>query len=538
MKELNKMFIAGLLITLIVSGCIKKENAETGQLKKRPNIIFIMTDDHGYQAISAYGSKLIETPNIDRLAKEGMLFREAFVTNSLCAPSRAVILTGKFSHLNGLRDNRQKFDSAQQTFPKLLQDAGYETAMFGKWHLKTQPTGFDDWEVLPGQGDNYNPDFITPEGRVTEKGYVTGIITDLAIKWLAKRDTTKPFLLMYQHKAPHREWMPGPDHLKDTKQTHYPLPATFFDDYKGRKAARDAEMRISVNMGLSNDDKIRPEVLDKLGLKDKEFMDWYINAYRHNYNQMTDQEKENWDAVYGPINEQFAENLPEGDSLTRWKYQRFMEDYLATIESVDENIGRLLNYLDDHGLAKNTIVVYTSDQGFFLGEHGWFDKRFMYEHSFRTPLIIRWPDKIQSGSVNNDLVQNLDFAETFLDAAGVPVPEDMQGMSMLPLFSGNHSDWRDALYYHYYEYPAIHMVKRHYGIRTQHYKLIHFYYDIDQWELYDLHKDPEEMNNVIDNPNYGKIKDDLMLRLKKIRAKYGDSDSLTMAILNEDLKSN
>ncbi len=535
MKKLNKLFMFLILGMIALSACESKKS-EQSEVRSRPNIIFIMSDDHAYQAISAYGSNLIKTPNIDRLASQGMRFDQAFVTNSLCAPSRAVILTGKFSHLNGLRDNRQQFDSTQQTFPKILQAAGYQTAMFGKWHLKTQPTGFDDWEVLPGQGDYYNPDFLTPNGKITKQGYVTDIITNLALNWLAKIDTTKPFLLMYQHKAPHREWMPAQNHLTDTKQSPIPEPATLFDDYSGRgKAAHEAEMRISQNMGLSNDTKIRPEVLEKMGLKDKEFMKWYVTAYEHNYNQMNDEEKKNWDTAYGPINDQFEKDPPTGDSLTRWKYQRFMQDYLATIESVDDNVGRLLDYLDKTGLAKNTIVVYTSDQGFYLGEHGWFDKRFMYEESFRTPLLVRWPGKIQPGSVNNDLVQNLDFAETFLDAAGATIPVDMQGQSIVPLFSGNDNNWRDALYYHYYEYPGIHAVKRHYGIRTKQYKLIHFYYDIDEWELYDLKKDPHEMKNVIDDAEYSQVKDELMQKLTGLRVKYQDSDSLTQAILHEDL---
>ena len=504
--------------------------------RERPNIIFIMADDHAYQAISAYGSNRIQTPNIDRLAQEGMRFDRAFVTNSICAPSRAVILTGKHSHLNGVRDNGNVFDGAQQTFPKLLQKAGYQTAIIGKWHLKSEPTGFDFWKVLPGQGDYYQPDFRTPQGIVQEKGYVTDIITDEAIGWMDKtRDKSRPFLLVYQHKAPHREWWPSQDHLRDFKDKPVPEPANLFDDYQGRgTAARDAEMRISIHMGLTNDSKIKPELARKLGFED--FIPWYSNAYTMQYDKLTESQRRNWEAVYGPINADFEKNTPSGDDLTRWKYQRYMQDYLASIRSVDDNIGRLLDYLDKSGLAENTLIIYTSDQGFYMGEHGWFDKRFMYEESFRTPLLVRWPGKVQPGSVNKQLVQNLDFAETMLDAAGAPIPEDMQGRSLLPLLTGQEVAWRDAIYYHYYEYPGIHAVKRHYGVRTERYKLIHFYYDVDEWELYDLEQDPHEMRNVAAQPEYRAVKEELIGKLSALQVQYGDSDELAEEILEKDLK--
>jgi len=500
-----------------------------------PNIIFIMSDDHAFQAISAYDDHLIKTPNIDRLAEEGMRFDRAYVTNSICSPSRAVILTGQHSHINGVRDNIAVFDSTRQTFPKLLQEAGYETGIVGKWHLKSQPTGFNCWKVLPDQGDYYQPDFRTADGVVTEQGYATDIITDLAIDFLeSKLGSQTPFLLMCLHKAPHREWMPAQKYLDEFMNQPIPLPQSLFDDYENRgTAAREAEMRIKEHMGLSNDNKIKPENLEKLGVT--EFMDWYTWAYNKNYMRMTDEEKQNWEKIYGPINDEFMNNKHQGDSLTLWKYRRYMEDYLACIKSVDDNVGRLLDYLDETGLAENTIVVYTSDQGFYLGEHGWFDKRFMYEESYRTPLLVRWPGKIKPGSVNKNLVQNLDFAETFLDAAGVDIPLDMQGESLLPLFAGKNDGWRDALYYHYYEYPGIHAVKRHYGISTNRYKLIHFYYDIDEWELYDLEKDPQEMKNVVDEPEYLEVKEKLMNRLAELRKEYGDSNELTQKILQEDL---
>ena len=521
-------FVVGLLFVILsISSCSKPDAP--------PNILFIMSDDHAYQAISAYDDQLIQTPNIDRLAHEGMRFNRAYVTNSICSPSRAVILTGKHSHINGVRDNYNVFDNSQQTFPKLLQKAGYETAIIGKWHLKSEPTGFDFWRVLPGQGDYYQPGFKAPDGIVKEQGYVTDIITNLAINWLEwiwERD--HPFMLMYQHKAPHREWMPPMEYLDEFMKKPIPVPGSLFDDYSGRgTAAHNAEMRISDHMGYSNDTKIRPELLEKMGIN--EFSEWYKWAYWKNYQLLTSVQKQKWDAVYGPINEHFFTNTPKGDSLTLWKYKRYMEDYLACIKSVDDNVGRMLNYLDNSGLAENTIVVYTSDQGFYLGEHGWFDKRLMYEESFRTPLLVRWPERIKPGSVNNALVQNLDFAGTFLAAAGVEIPDDMQGESLLPLFDGDNEGWRDAIYYHYYEYPGEHAAKRHYGVRTDRYKLIHFYYDVDEWELYDLEVDPEEMKNVYDNPDYQSVKNDLHKRLSELRLQYADSDNLTAKILKEDL---
>lgn len=493
-----------------------------------PNIIFIMADDHAYQAISAYGSDLIETPNIDRLANEGMRFDRAFVTNSICSPSRAVILTGKFSHLNSVKDNVDVFDSTQVTFPKILQANDYETAIVGKWHLKSEPTGFDYWKILPDQGHYFHPEFRTSVGIEKEQGYVTDIITDLAIGFIDSiRTKDKPFMLMYHHKAPHRQWWPAMEHVGEFMEDDIPEPPTLFDNYQNRgAAAREAEMRISEHMGLSLDNKIRPEVIDEMGRV--EFMAWYKSSYQARYNRLTEEEKEEWDKVYGPINEHFWSEAPEGKELTKWKYRRYMEDYLGTIRSVDDNIGRLLDYLEEQGLSENTIVIYTSDQGFYLGEHGWFDKRFMYEESFRTPLIIKWPGVVDSGSVNTDLVQNLDIAPTLLSAAGITAPKEMQGLDMIPLLKNPEHNWRDAIYYHYFEYPGIHMVKRHYGIRTNRYKLIHFYYDIDEWELYDLEKDPQEMNNVYNKPEYSNIRDELHVKLKELRKKYLDSDSLSI----------
>ncbi|WP_438972631.1 sulfatase family protein [Polaribacter sp.] len=502
---------------------------------QKTNFLFITTDDHAYQAISAYDSKLIHTPNIDRIAKEGMLFKKAFVTNSICSPSRAVALTGKFSHLNSVRDNLDVFDTLQVTFPKLLQENGYETAIYGKWHLKSKPKGFDFWEVLPDQGHYYNPTFLSSSGAFKTKGYVTDIITEKTLGYLdSLRNKEKPFMLMYNHKAPHRQWWPSLKDLEEFKHRKIPVPETLFDEYKTKsKASFDAEMRISDHMALSADNKIDPKILEKLNYK--EFLDWYVSSYAERFNRLNTIDQEKWMNVYGSINKQFEQLHPKGKALTLWKYQRYLEDYLGVIKSVDRNIGRILDYLDEHDLAKNTMVIYTSDQGFFLGEHGWFDKRFMYEESFRTPLLIRYPEKITPKSINSDLVQNIDFAPTIIDLAGVTIPKEMQGKSLLPLFYKNNENWRDALYYHYYEFPGIHMVKRHYGIRTKRYKLIRFYYDIEAWELYDLEKDPQELNNLYGNSAYKEVQSKLHKKLEQLRINYKDSDSLNQEFIKNDL---
>lgn len=522
------------IFTLLAACCMA--SLVSAQPTARPNIIFIMNDDHAYQAISAYGSKLVETPNIDRLAEEGMRFDRAYVTNSICSPSRAVVLTGKFSHLNSVKDNIDVFDSSQVTLPKILQENGYQTAIVGKWHLKSAPTGFDYWKVLIDQGYYYHPEFRTPDGIVKEYGYATDVVTDLAIEYLDSiRDRDEPFMLMYQHKAPHREWWPPIDSLTTLIKQRYPEPPTLFDNYEGRgAAAREAEMRIGDHMGLTADNKLHPDTVRKHGYV--KFLEWYDEVYFDNYNRLTEDEKQVWDEVFEPVNREFDNNPRSGHNLTSWKYQRYMQDYLACIESVDQNLGRLLEYLDSSGLSENTVIIYTSDQGFYLGEHGWFDKRFIYEESFRTPLIVKWPNAIIEGSINSNLVQNIDFAPTILDVAGVAVPGDMQGLSIVPLLKHDIVNWRDALYYHYYEFPSIHMVKRHYGIRTNRYKLIHFYYDVDEWELYDLRADPFEMQNVYNDPEYNSIKEDLHNRLEELRKQYGDSDELARQMLDADLE--
>jgi len=482
-----------------------------------------MSDDHAYQAISAYSDKLIQTPNIDRIAKEGMLFTNASVTNSICAPSRAVILTGKHSHLNGKIDNRMPFDTTNVTFPQLLQKSGYQTAMFGKLHFGNNPKGFDEFKILPGQGDYYNPKFLTANGDTTITGYVTDVITDLTLDWMEnRRDTVKPFLLMYLHKAPHRTWMPAERHYKEFTKNTYPLPETLFDNYETRgEASKTAEMGIFKHMLLQYDLKIPKSVLDNLGIGER------LGA--GGVNKLNEEQKATWDATYNPISEDFATQYPSmNDSvLTVWKYQRYMQDYLGTIAGVDENVGRLLDYLDTENLSENTIVVYTSDQGFYLGEHGWFDKRFMYDESFKTPLLIRWPNEIKAGITEDEMVQNLDFAQTFLDIAQTDIPSEMQGESLVPLLKGEKEKWtRDAVYYHYYEYPAEHAVKRHYGIATKDFKLIHFYFNVDEWELYDRNEDPNETNNVFNNPEYTDVIKELKEKLEELKVKYKDSDSL------------
>ncbi len=496
---------------------------------ERPNIVFIMSDDHAYQAISAYDTRLMQTPNIDRIAKEGMLFTNACVTNSICAPSRAVILTGKHSHLNGKIDNYFPFDTSNITFPQILQANGYQTAMFGKLHFGNNPKGFDEFKILPGQGDYYNPDFITKkEGKINVVGYVTDIITDMTLEWLKNdRKKDKPFFLAYLHKAPHREWLPAERHYKEFINRQFAEPATLMDDYSGRgRAAKEQEMNLLKHMNWAGDSKIKPEVMDSLGIRESHPYD--KGNYNSTINRMNDGQRKSWDAVYDKMNAQFIQDYPsmsEQDKM-RWRYQRYMQDYLGCIAAVDDGVGKVLDFLKENGLEKNTIVIYTSDQGFYLGEHGWFDKRFIYDQSFKTPLLVKWPTVIKPGSKNTKMVQNLDFAQTILEAAGLKAPIDMQGESLISLFKGKGENFRDAAYYHYYEYPSVHMVKRHYGIVTEKFKLIHFYHDIDEWELYDREKDKEEMKNVYHDPAYESIKKDLHDKLAALRIKYKDSEEL------------
>ena len=523
-----KLMLLVFLITAVLACDTTKKEAESKEIK-RPNILFIMSDDHAYQAVSAYSDKLINTPNIDRIANEGMLFTNACVTNSICAPSRAVILTGKHSHLNGKVDNMFPFDTTNVTFPQLLQDNGYQTAMFGKLHFGNNPKGFDQFKILPGQGVYYNPDFITKDsGRVNIEGYTSDLITDMTLDWLKEeRNEDDPFLLMYLHKAPHREWLPAKRHYTEFMKKTFPEPETLFDDYEGRgSAAKESEMNLLAHMNWAGDSKIPPEVMDELGIP--ETANWDKGAFKREVARQTPSQRADWDKIYDPMIEDFKKNYPtmnKKDQM-KWRYQRYMQDYLGTVAGVDDGVGKVLDYLEETGLDENTIVVYTSDQGFYLGEHGWFDKRFIYNESFKTPLMVRWPGVIAPGSKNTQMVQNLDFAQTFLDAAGVEVPSDMQGESLVPLLKGESNDFRDAAYYHYYEYPSVHMVKRHYAIVTEDYKLAHFYYDVDEWELYDRKKDTHEMTNVYDDPEYAEVIDRLHQELAMLRIKYEDSEEL------------
>jgi arylsulfatase A-like enzyme len=471
----------------------------------RPNLLYIMSDDHGYQAISAYGSKLTTTPNIDRIANEGMRFDRCYVTNSLCGPSRACVLTGTYSHVNGMYDHyTSTFNDSLPTFPKLLHDAGYQTAFVGKWHLTSDPSGFDYWDMLPGQGKYYRPDFISGEEQTAIPGYVTEIITNKSLDWLKhKRDPNKPFLLMVHHKAPHRPWDPASEKLAEFENKTYPEPATLFDDYATRgRAAKEAEMRIG-QMNPSTDLKMWDEA--------KNDRAWL-------YEHMTPEERAEWKSHVDPRRAEFQQASPQGRDRTRWFYQQFLRDYLACVSSVDDGVGRLLQYLDENNLADNTIVVYVSDQGFYLGEHGWFDKRFMYEQSLRTPLVIRWPGVVKPGSVDDHMVSNVDFAETFLDVAGVDVPKTMQGRSFASILRGDSpDDWRKSFYYHYYEgVTRDHHVPRHEGVTTGDAKLMNFY-PLGEWQLFDLREDPEELNNVWGKPEYAALQKQLLGELDRLR---------------------
>ncbi len=468
----------------------------------RPNILFIMSDDHAAHAISAYGSKLIETPNIDRIAREGMLFKNCFAANAICTPSRATILTGKYSHKNGV-PVFNRFDGGQWTVAKELQKAGYHTGMVGKWHLQSDPTGFDHWIVLPGQGKYHDPDFLTPEGRKQIKGYCTDIVTDLALDFLEQRPKNQPFFLKYHHKAPHRAWEPNEKFARLYENRQIPEPPTFNDDYKTRSgAAREAEMTIDRHLNRTDLKVPRPANLDP-----KELFAW---------NREVDMKM--------TVTINGRQQTLSGEALKKWKYQKYMRDYLACVASVDENIGRVLEYLDKNGLRDNTIVIYTSDQGFFLGDHNWYDKRFMYEESLRMPFVIRYPEKIKPGKTSDAMILNVDFAQTFLDFAGVPAPGDLQGRSIVPLTRGQKpKDWRASMYYRYYHYPGDHRVQPHLGVRTERYKLIHFN-KLDEWELFDLKKDPRELNNVYGQPAYAKVQKELLAELARLRVELDDRD--------------
>ena len=511
------------------------------------NVVYIMCDDHSYQTISTYDRRFMKTPNIDRLADEGARFTNSFVANSLSGPSRACMLTGKHSHKNGFTNNEHGvFDGSQQTLPKLLRAGGYQTAMVGKWHLVSEPTGFDYWDILIGQGDYYNPVFIRNGERLVREGYSTDVTTDVAFEWLEKRVKDKPFCLFLHYKAPHRSWMPDLQDLGMFDQVTFPLPETFRDDYDTRPVAALQEMSIIKDMNVIYDLKMADKE-GEIHTPEQAGLERYgRDLYRRDLppgelvpGRMNATQQAAWDAYYDPIIAQFKKDRLEGKELHEWKYQRYMRDYCSVIHSVDRNVGRVYDYLKKHGLLENTVIIYTSDQGFFMGEHGYFDKRFMYEESFRTPLLVRMPGgkKPKAAKVrtpvrgaafdrrDNDIsefVQNIDYAPTILDIAGLPVPGDIQGESFLPLLLGEKVNWRKSLYYHYYEYPAEHAVRRHYGVRTERYSLMHFYNDVDEWELFDLKKDPMQLNNIYGKPGTEAVEKELREELERLQMLYDD----------------
>jgi arylsulfatase A-like enzyme len=495
------------LLFIVLAGLFMSQGLRAQS--RRPNIIFIISDDHAYQAISAYGSKLAQTPNIDRIAREGAIFTRAMVTNSICGPSRATLLTGKYSHMNGYTLNEKKFNTDQFLFPELLRQHGYQTAWIGKWHLGNLPRGFDYWRILRGQGEYYNPDIIQPGDTVRMDGYVTDVITGLSTDWLDGRDTSKPFCLIVGEKATHREWLPDIQDLGAYDDKDLPLPATFYDDYAGRAAAADQDMTIEKTMRLKEDLKVHADY-EKSGI----------------YNRFTAaQKKAFYDYYENKISREYDMRHDTGKALIRWKYERYLKDYLSVARSMDRNIGELLKYLDAKGLAKNTVVIYCSDQGFYLGEHGWFDKRWIYEESLRTPFIMRWPGVIKPGSSVSRLMLNIDWAPTLLDIAGVKAPSEVQGTSIVPLLKGSAAGWRKAMYYHYYEFPQPHHVYPHFGVRTERYKLARFYAPSDSWELYDLVTDPHEVHNLYGKAEYAGLIRTLKGQLRDLIRQYKDVEA-------------
>ncbi len=513
----HRSFASLLLIwgTVLLVSCSGREtNPIAIDQPSRPNVLFIMSDDHATQAVSAYGSSLIETPNIDRIAEEGIRFDRAYCTNAICAPSRASILSGLLSHRHGVVDNVAPLDQDLPTFPKIFQKNGYRTGLFGKWHLKSEPTGFDRWAVLPGQGHYYNPDLLDDGERRREEGHSTELITDLALDWLTELRDDQPFLMMLQFKAPHRNWMPAPEFLDMYRGETLPIPATLFDDYSTRSdAARQQEMTIDRHLHQFYDLK-HPAGNTNDGLS---------AAMNRILNRMNPQQRNRWQAAYREENRRFEEEQPVGEDLLRWKYQRYVQDYLRCVAGVDQQIGRVLSALEARGELDNTIVVYTSDQGFYLGEHGWYDKRFLYEESSRMPLVIRYPSEITSGETSPALLENVDLAPTLLEAANLPPLEGIDGQSFWEQATEEpNRPHREAIYAHYFEYPGVHAVKRHYGVRTQKYKLIHFYYDIDAWELYDLEEDPHELNNLIDRPELQAVRRRLTRMIRERQRECGD----------------
>lgn len=492
--------------------------------QQKPNIIYIMSDDHDNDAISAYNKKYISTPNIDRLAKEGIKFNKAFVGNSICSPARATLLTGQHSHKNGVKDNFTRFDSSKTTVAHLLSQAGYQTALIGKWHLHSYPKGFDYWRILPGMGQYFDTRMITMSGdTIIEKGYSAEVITNDAVNWLNSRDKNKPFALFFHHKAPHRNFVPALKYLEEFHKKTFPEPSTLYTDTAGHGSAwRRQTMSILLDMRLCGDLKVDPKYIMDIPELKPDAND--IATYNAIMNRMPKEERKRFEEIYAERGQLLRDKKPTGKELLKYKYQWYMQDYLACIASIDESIGRLLEYLDNNDLSNNTAVMYTSDQGFYLGENGWFDKRFAYDVSMGTPLLIKWPGYIKPGTVTNVMVQNIDYAPTLLDIAGAKVPDWMHGQSFKPIVTGKQKALpRKYLYYHYYEYSKDHTVLPHLAVRGERYKLIYFY-EVNEWEMYDLAKDPDELKNLINTAFYQSIIKQLKIQLLKLRNQYDDHE--------------
>lgn len=504
-----KLLLAGLLlITLLGFSSLGLVRESAPSKTDRPNILFIISDDHTWQAVSGYGSQLAQTPNIDRIAQEGAIFQNCLITNSICGPSRATLLTGQYSHVNGYRFNERVFDNRQWVFPEALKQNGYQTAWVGKLHLGSIPRGFDYVNVLPGHGDYYNSLFVTKTDTTRSRGYVTNVISEYALDWLKGRDKDKPFMLVVGHKATHRIWLPDTSDLGAYDNVTFPLPPTFHDDYAGRPAAQQQDMSLERTMRLKEDLKV------------------HMNYSQAPFRQMSPGQKQALYAYYeGKVSREFDSLKLTGRKLTEWKFQRYMRDYLATAKSLDRNIGRLLTYLDHTGLSKNTVVVYTSDQGFYLGEHGWFDKRFIYEESLRTPFVMRYPGVIRSGTVLTQPVTNVDWAPTLLAIGQTKVPSSIQGTSFLPLLRNPKAPGRQGVYYHYYEYPEPHHVSPHFGLRTNRYTLARFYRGVETWELYDRKTDPRQLRNIYNDPAYAEIVAQLKRQLLTEIDRYQDEEA-------------
>ena len=557
----NKSLLSFAALSCIAATAQAQQKAAAAT--QRPNIVYIMCDDHAFQCISAYGSpisKLAPTPNIDRIAERGMRFDRAFVENSLSTPSRACLMTGLYSNQNGQRQLGEGIDTTRTFFTEQLQQAGYQTAVVGKWHMGCDPKGFDYYHIYNDQGQYYNPQYrgTDTDGKyIVEEGYSTDLTTDHALSFIEHRDTNKPFCLLLHHKAPHRNWLANTKYFGMYDNVTFPMPETFYDDYETRgSAVRTQKMSVTKDMRWEQDFKV-PEMLDTANA---DSWDSYLSLMNE-VNRMNPEQRIAWGKYYFPRNRRLLEARLTGKELDEWKYQNYIRDYMSVIKSVDESVGRVLDYLDSHGLTDNTIIVYTSDQGFYMGEHGWFDKRFMYEESLRTPLLIAYPGHIQPGSVCNKLVQNIDYAPTFLDLAGISKPKELPGRSLTPIFKAGDKvkGWRNSIYYHYYDYPTYHMVRKHDGVRTDRYKLIYFYGEggldavkenkyqrqpgtrehgcmtyltslgyfepkdsaVNYNELYDLQADPHELNNLYGKPGYEKITKQLQKQLTDYRKSIG-----------------